>query len=75
MSGDEGNNRVDPGIFIKRVCPSMMLSVVPNTGHAVNLEAPVLFNDVRAEFPAQVDSGRWRGCDPHRLNQSTMAKK
>lgn len=74
MSGDEDDNCLDPGIFIKRVCPSAMLTVVPNTGHAVNLEEPVLFNSLVAEFLAQVDSGRWRGRDPRSLNKSTMAK-
>ncbi len=74
MSGDEDDNCLDPGIFIKRVCPSAMLTVVPNTGHAVNLEEPVLFNSMIAEFLAQVDSGRWRGRDPRSLNKSTMAK-
>ena len=75
MSGDEDDNCLEPGVFIKRVCPSAMLTVVPNTGHAVNLEEPVLFNNLVAEFLAQVDSGRWRGRDPRSLNKSTMAKK
>jgi len=75
MSGDEDDNCLDPGVFIKRVCPTAMLTVVPNTGHAVNLEEPVLFNNIVAEFLAQVDSGRWRGRDPRSLNKSTMAKK
>ena len=75
MSGDEDDNCLDPGLFIKRVCPSAMLTVVPNTGHAVNLEEPVLFNSLVAEFLAQVDSGRWRGRDPRSLNKSTMAPK
>jgi pimeloyl-ACP methyl ester carboxylesterase len=74
MSGDEDDNCLDPGVFIKRVCPSAMLTVVPNTGHAVNLEEPVLFNSIVAEFLAQVDSGRWRRRDPRSLNKSTMAK-
>jgi pimeloyl-ACP methyl ester carboxylesterase len=75
MSGDEDDNCLEPGVFIKRVCPSAMLTVVPNTGHAVNLEEPVLFNSMVAEFLAQVDSGRWRGRDPRSLNKSTMAPK
>ncbi len=75
MSGDEDNNCLDPGLFIKRVCPSAMLTVVPNTGHAVNLEEPVLFNSMMAEFLAQVDAGRWRARDPRSLNKSTMARK
>jgi pimeloyl-ACP methyl ester carboxylesterase len=75
ISGDEDNNCLDPGLFIKRVCPSAMLTVVANTGHAVNLEEPVLFNNITAEFLAQVDAGRWRGRDPRSLNKSTMAPK
>jgi pimeloyl-ACP methyl ester carboxylesterase len=75
VSGDEDNNCLEPGLFIKRVCPSASLTVVPNTGHAVNLEEPDLFNRLTAEFLAQVDSGRWRPRDPRSLNKSTMAKK
>jgi len=72
MSGDEDNNCLEPGLFIKRVCPSAWLTVVPNTGHAVNVEEPDLFNRLTAEFLAQVDSGRWRLRDPHSLVKSTM---
>ena len=75
VSGDEDNNCLEPGIFIKRVCPSAMLTVVANTGHAVNLEEPDLFNRITAEFLAQVDTGRWRPRDPRSLGKSTMAKK
>jgi pimeloyl-ACP methyl ester carboxylesterase len=75
MTGDEDNNCLEPGIFMKRVCPSAWLTVVPNTGHAVNIEEPDLFNRLTAEFLAQVDSGRWRPRDPRSLNKSTMAKK
>ncbi len=74
VTGDEDNNCLEPGIFIKRVCPSASLSVVPNTGHAVNLEEPDLFNRLTAEFLAQVDSGGWRPRDPRSLNKSTMEK-
>ena len=75
MTGDEDNNCLEPGIFIKRVCPSAWLTVVPATGHGVNLEEPDLFNSLIAEFLAQVESGRWRQRDPRSLNKSTMAKK
>lgn len=73
VSGDEDNNCLEPGVFIKRVCPSAWLTVVPNTGHAVNVEEPDLFNRLTAEFLAQVDSGRWRPRDPRSLIKSTMA--
>jgi pimeloyl-ACP methyl ester carboxylesterase len=75
VTGDEDNNCLEPGIFIKRVCPTAWLTVVANTGHAVNLEEPDLFNRITAEFLAQVDSGRWRARDPRSLGKSTMAKR
>jgi pimeloyl-ACP methyl ester carboxylesterase len=75
VSGDEDNNCLDPGVFMKRVCPSAWLTVVPNTGHAVNLEEPDLFNRIAAEFLAQIDSGRWRPRDPRYYNKSTMTRK
>ncbi len=73
VTGDEDNNCLEPGILIKRVCPSAWLTVVPNTGHAVNVEEPDLFNRLTAEFLAQVDSGRWHPRDPRSLIKSTMA--
>jgi pimeloyl-ACP methyl ester carboxylesterase len=75
VTGDEDNNCLEPGIFVKRVCPAAQLTVVAATGHAVNIEEPDLFNRISAEFLAQVDSGRWRPRDPRSLNKSTMAKK
>ncbi|HET9664835.1 MAG TPA: alpha/beta hydrolase [Burkholderiales bacterium] len=75
VTGDEDNNCLEPGIFIKRVCPSAWLTVVPATGHAVNLEEPDFFNRITAEFLAQVESGRFRLRDPRSLIKSTMAKR
>ena len=75
VSGDEDDNCLEPGIFIKRVCPTATLTVVAGTGHAVNLEEPALFNRITAEFLAQVDSGRWKPRDVRSLGKSTMAAK
>ena len=75
ISGDEDNNCLEPGLFIKRACPAARLTVVPATGHAVNIEEPDLFNRLTDEFLALVDSGRWRPRDPRSLNKSTMARK
>jgi pimeloyl-ACP methyl ester carboxylesterase len=74
MTGDEDNNCLEPGIFMKRVCPAVRLTVVPATGHAVNVEEPDLFNHLTDSFLALVDSGRWRPRDPRSYNPSTMAK-
>jgi pimeloyl-ACP methyl ester carboxylesterase len=60
ISGDEDNNCLEPGLFIKRVCPAARLTVVPGTGHAVNIEEPDAFNRLTGDFLALVDSGRWR---------------
>ena len=75
ISGDEDNQCLEPGIFIKRVCPAARFTVVAATGHAVNVEEPDLFNSLTDDFLALVDSGRWRPRDPRSLNKSTMAKK
>ena len=75
LSGDEDNQCLDPGVFIKRVCPAARLTVVAATGHAVNVEEPDLFNRITDDFLTQVDSGRWRPRDPRSYNPSTMAKK
>ena len=75
LSGDEDNQCLEPGIFIKRICPAARLTVVAATGHAVNVEEPDLFNSLTDDFLALVDSGRWRPRDPRALNKSTMARK
>jgi pimeloyl-ACP methyl ester carboxylesterase len=68
ISGDEDDSCLEPGIFIKRVCPSAWLTVVPATGHAVNLEEVDAFNRITGDFLALVDSGRWRPRDPRAFN-------
>lgn len=69
ISGDEDNNCLEPGIFIKRVCRAARLTVVPGTGHAVNVEEPDMFNRLTDEFLALVDSGRWRPRDPRSIRK------
>src|SRR5262249_7649482 len=59
-----------PGVFIKRTCPSAALLVVPNSGHAINLEEPAAFNGALGNFLAQVDSGRWPMRDPRAVSNS-----
>jgi pimeloyl-ACP methyl ester carboxylesterase len=74
ISGDEDNSCLEPGLFVKRVCPSAWLTVFPATGHAVNLEEIDLFNLITDNFLAQVDSGRWRPRDPRSYNKSNLLK-
>jgi len=64
VAGDEDDNCVEPGVFIKQVCASARLWICPGTGHTVNTEEPALFNHMLSEFLSLVDSGRWRPRDP-----------
>ncbi len=62
--GDEDDHCLQPGLFLKRTVPASGLAVLPKTGHTLNLEEPMLFNQILAEFLAQVESGRWGPRDP-----------
>lgn len=64
MVGDEDDHCLQPGIFLKKTLPSCGLSILPKTGHTLNLEEPELFNEQLAEFFAQVEAGRWGPRDP-----------
>ena len=75
VAGDEDDGSLGPALFIKRACPAARLSIVPATGHVVNVEEPAYFNRITDDFLALVDSGRWRPRDPRSLNKSTMARK
>jgi pimeloyl-ACP methyl ester carboxylesterase len=70
VTGDEDWPCLLPNVFIKRTCPSAGLLVIPNSGHAVNIEEPAAFNAALADFLAQVDAGRWPMRDPRAVNQS-----
>jgi pimeloyl-ACP methyl ester carboxylesterase len=65
--GDEDESALNPSLFIKRACPAARLTVVPATGHLVNLEEPALFNRLTEDFLSLVESGRWRPRDPRSL--------
>ncbi|MBF6569848.1 MAG: alpha/beta hydrolase [Candidatus Binataceae bacterium] len=60
MCGDEDFSCLDPSVMLKRTIPSAALAIVPQTGHAVNVEEPALFNQLCDDFFHQVESGRWR---------------
>jgi pimeloyl-ACP methyl ester carboxylesterase len=75
IAGDEDDGSLPPALFLKRTCPAARLSIVPATGHVVNVEEPAYFNRITDDFLALVDSGRWRPRDPRSLNKSTMARK
>jgi len=70
LHGDEDWPCLLPGVLMKQSIPSAALAVMPNCGHAINLEAPGAFNRLVGEFIAQVDAGRWPMRDPRAVTQS-----
>jgi pimeloyl-ACP methyl ester carboxylesterase len=70
VTGDEDWPCLLPGVFIKRTCPTAALLVIPNSGHAVNIEEPSAFNAALADFLAQVDAGRWPVRDSRAISRS-----
>jgi len=57
--GDEDYPCVNPAIFMKKNIPSSGLSVLPQSGHAINLEDPDLFNQAVQHFISSIENGAW----------------
>jgi pimeloyl-ACP methyl ester carboxylesterase len=70
VSGDEDELCLEPSLLIKRVVPGAGLSIVPQTGHAVNLEEPLVFNRILDDFLHQVTLGKWGVRDPRARPES-----
>jgi pimeloyl-ACP methyl ester carboxylesterase len=75
LSGDEDWPCLLPGVLLKRNIPAAALAVMPNCGHAINLEAPDEFNRIVGDFLALVDSGRWPMRDPRAASASITGMK
>lgn len=59
VTGDEDHVCIDTSLYLKRLLPAAGLSLLPKTGHAVNLEEPDLFNLTLDAFFSAVEAGRW----------------
>ena len=59
MVGDEDDPSLDPSLLMKRRIPRSGLMVMPQTGHALNLEEPDLFNRGVLDFVTAVEAGKW----------------
>ncbi len=70
LHGDEDWPCLLPGVLMKQTIPSAALAVMPNCGHAINIEAPAEYNRILGDFLAQVDAGRWPMRDPRALSAS-----
>ena len=70
LMGDEDWPCLVPGILMKQNIPTAAMAVMPNCGHAINVEEPDGFNAIVGDFLAQVDSGRWPSRDPRAVTAS-----
>jgi pimeloyl-ACP methyl ester carboxylesterase len=70
LTGDEDWPCLRPGILLKETIPTAALAVMPNCGHAINLEDPDRFNRIVGDFLAQVGSGRWPTRDARAVSGS-----
>jgi len=59
MVGDEDDACLDVNLWLKRTLPVAGLSVVPQSGHLLNLEDPAGFNARCVEFFGSVEKDRW----------------
>jgi pimeloyl-ACP methyl ester carboxylesterase len=75
LTGDEDWPCLQPALLMKQTIPSAALSVMPNCGHTINIEAPDEFNRVVGDFIAQVDAGRWPTRDPRAMTTSILGMK
>lgn len=64
IAGDEDEPCLDASLMLKRAMPAAGLALLPQTGHACNLEEPDMFNQLCEKFFAQVDAGQYRLRDP-----------
>lgn len=72
MTGDEDWPCLEPGILMKRNIKSAALVVMPNTGHAMNIEEPAAFNAHLGDFFHAVDVGAWTKRDPRAMTDSIL---
>jgi pimeloyl-ACP methyl ester carboxylesterase len=75
VTGDEDWPCLLPGILMKQNIPSAALSVIPNSGHAINIEEPDEYNRIVGDFLTHVESGRWPQRDPRAVSSSITGMK
>jgi pimeloyl-ACP methyl ester carboxylesterase len=72
MTGDEDWSCLEPALLMKRTIPTSALVVMPNAGHAINLEEPDAFNRHLSDFFHAVEVGAWPTRDPRALAPSIL---
>src|SRR6516162_4109541 len=74
MTGDEDWPCLEPALLMKRSIATAGLVVMPNAGHAINLEEPATFNQHLADFFHAVDVGAWRNRDPRAMKDTILGR-
>lgn len=64
LAGDEDDGCLEASLMLKRTIPTSGLTVLPRTGHTMNLEDPAIFNRTVEEFLSAVATGEWGERDP-----------
>jgi pimeloyl-ACP methyl ester carboxylesterase len=75
ITGDEDWPCLLPGILMKQSIASAALAVMPNAGHAINIEEPEQYNRLVGDFLSEVESGRWPNRDPRAVSASITGMK
>jgi pimeloyl-ACP methyl ester carboxylesterase len=70
VNGDEDEACLEPGLMLKRTIPAAGLLVLPNAGHALNLEEPELYNHIARTFIHAAERGEWPTRDPRSLSSA-----
>jgi pimeloyl-ACP methyl ester carboxylesterase len=74
MTGDEDWACLEPGILMKKTIPSAGLVVMPNCGHAINLEDPGEYNRQLDDFLHAAELGKWPARDPRAMSSVTLGR-
>jgi pimeloyl-ACP methyl ester carboxylesterase len=74
MTGDEDFPCIEPSFLMKRAISTAGLVVMPNSGHAINLEEPDMFNRHVEQFLHAVDVGTWRNRDPRAMVNTILGR-
>ena len=75
ITGDEDWPCLQPALLMKQTIPSAAMAVMPNCGHAINIEDPDEFNRQVGSFVSWVDAGRWPMRDPRAVSGSITGMK
>jgi pimeloyl-ACP methyl ester carboxylesterase len=75
LTGDEDWPCLQPALLMKQSIASAALAVMPNCGHAINLEDPDGFNRILDSFLTLVDAGRWPARDLRAVSASITGIK